>query len=332
MPTSYIPSPIIIADFSVSSSYAETASYFSGSISNAVSASYAETASYALNGGGGGSTDTSSLLTTASFSNPNLTFTKGNGNTFNVPLTTLVATSSSYASTASYVTTAQTASYVLTAKTASYYGGSVTSSSYASTASYVTLAQTASYVLLAQTASYVQNSQTASYVLQAVSSSFATTAVSSSYSLSGSYAISASYARSASYSSYAFQSTLATTASYLSGVIEASSFYLGTSGYFISYQANASPGGTTPIYSIPTGSYRGTFFDYTVDDGTSNARAGTIMIIIFNNTVKYTETTTMDIGDTSDITWDVVISGPDAIIQATTSMLSWNVRYILRSV
>ena len=275
MPTSYIPSPIIIADFSVSSSYAETASYFSGSISNAVSASYAETASYALNGGG--SVNTSSLLTTASFSNPNLTFTKGDGSTFNVPLTTLVATSSSYALTASYALSSSAA----------------TSASYSITSSY---------------------------------------AVSSSYSLSGSYAVSASYAKSASYSSYAFQSTLATTASYLSGVIEASSFYLGTSGYFISYQANASPGGTTPIYSIPTGSYRGTFFDYTVDDGTSNARAGTIMIIIYNNTVKYTETTTMDIGDTSDITWDVVISGPDAIIQATTSMLSWNVRYILRSV
>ena len=115
MPTSYIPSPIIIADFSVSSSYAETASYFSGSISNAVSASYAETASYALNGGGGGSTDTSSLLTTASFSNPNLTFTKGDGSTFNVPLTTLVATSSSYASTASYVSNAISSSFALTA-------------------------------------------------------------------------------------------------------------------------------------------------------------------------------------------------------------------------
>ena len=42
----------------------------------------------------------------------------------------------SYASTASFVTTAQTASYVKTAQTASFYGGSVTSASYATTASY----------------------------------------------------------------------------------------------------------------------------------------------------------------------------------------------------
>ena len=67
---------------------------------NAISASYALTASYALNGGGGGSVDTSSLLTTASFFNPNLTFTKGNASSFNVSLLSLVPTN---ASTASYV-------------------------------------------------------------------------------------------------------------------------------------------------------------------------------------------------------------------------------------
>lgn len=67
---------------------------------NATNADFAVTASFALNGGGGGSTDTGSLLTTASFSNPNMTFTKGNGSTFNVNLITLVPTN---ASTASYI-------------------------------------------------------------------------------------------------------------------------------------------------------------------------------------------------------------------------------------
>jgi hypothetical protein len=38
--------------------------------------------------GGGGSTG--SLLTTASFSDPNLTFTKGNGSTFNVNISKIV--------------------------------------------------------------------------------------------------------------------------------------------------------------------------------------------------------------------------------------------------
>ena len=50
--------------------------------------------------GGGGSSNTGSLLTTASFSDPNLTFTKGNGSTFPINLSTLT------------VINAQTASYI----------------------------------------------------------------------------------------------------------------------------------------------------------------------------------------------------------------------------
>jgi hypothetical protein len=53
-----------------------------------------------INSLSGSSGDTGSLLLTASFSNPNLTFIKGNGSTFPVNLSTLVPT---FASTASYV-------------------------------------------------------------------------------------------------------------------------------------------------------------------------------------------------------------------------------------
>jgi hypothetical protein len=116
----------------------------SGSITlRNTSVSLATTASYALSGGsgggGGGTTNTGSLLTTASFSNPNLTFTKGNGSTFNVNLSSLNPTSASYATTASYVLNAISASF-------------------------------------ASTASFVQNAQTSSYVLNAISASFASTA------------------------------------------------------------------------------------------------------------------------------------------------------------
>lgn len=64
-------------------------------------ASLAITASYALSGGD--STNTGSLLTTASFTDPRLTFTQGDGNTFTVNLSSLTSTSSSFASTASFV-------------------------------------------------------------------------------------------------------------------------------------------------------------------------------------------------------------------------------------
>jgi len=52
---------------------------------------------------GGGSVNTGSLLVSASFSDPNLTFTKGDGSTFSVNLSTLTVVSASYAQTASYI-------------------------------------------------------------------------------------------------------------------------------------------------------------------------------------------------------------------------------------
>jgi len=67
---------------------------------------YSLTASYAINGGSGGSTDTGSLLKTASFSNPNISFTKGDGTTFNINISTLSVTSASYALTSSQALTA----------------------------------------------------------------------------------------------------------------------------------------------------------------------------------------------------------------------------------
>ena len=63
----------------------------------------------------------------------------------------LNAVSSSFASTASFVKTAQSASYVLNA----------VSSSFASTASFVTLAQTASYVLNAVSSSFASTASQA---------------------------------------------------------------------------------------------------------------------------------------------------------------------------
>ena len=80
------------------------------------------------------------------------------------------------------------------ASTASYWSGSITnasSSSFASTASFVALAQSASFVANAQTASFVANAQTASYVLNAVSSSFASTASFVALAQSASNAVSA---------------------------------------------------------------------------------------------------------------------------------------------
>jgi len=76
-----------------------TVTTVSGNATTATTASHAITASYALNGGGGGgSTDTGSLLTTASVSDDTITFTKGDASTFNIVVNNVVA-----ADTASYI-------------------------------------------------------------------------------------------------------------------------------------------------------------------------------------------------------------------------------------
>jgi hypothetical protein len=66
------------------------------------SVNFATTASYALNVGE--PIDTGSLLTTASFASPRLTFTKGDGTDFTLSLDSLVVNSASYATIASSVT------------------------------------------------------------------------------------------------------------------------------------------------------------------------------------------------------------------------------------
>jgi hypothetical protein len=139
-----------------------SASYWSGSITNAESASYALTASYSNN------------ATSASYAINALSASYWSGSIINAATASYVlqAVSASYwsgsiinAATASYVVTAQTASYVLQAVSASYWSGSIlnsTSASYALTASYAAnVPETASYALVANTASFAL---TASYI------------------------------------------------------------------------------------------------------------------------------------------------------------------------
>jgi len=101
-----------------------------------------------LTGVGGGSINTGSLLTTASFTTPNLTFTKGDSSAFNVNISSL---------TGSLIRSSQTSSMSVAsasfATTASYISGSVfTSTNPALSASY---ALTASYLLPSPSAGLV---------------------------------------------------------------------------------------------------------------------------------------------------------------------------------
>jgi len=173
----YTGSAIISGSLTVTGSIIATLG-FSGSLfgtsSQAISASYAYTASSAIS-----SSWSVNSIVTASVLNTTITFTKGDGSTFNVT----VSQSGSVA-TASYALTAATASYVLNAISSSYSytASSAISASYTFTASsaisssYSYTASSAISSSLSQTASYVVTAQTASYVLNTISASFSSTA------------------------------------------------------------------------------------------------------------------------------------------------------------
>jgi hypothetical protein len=224
----------------------------------------------------------------------------------------LNATSASFASTASYVVTALTASYI----TASNVIGTVASASFATTASYVlnaisaSFASTASYVLNAVSASFAT---TASYILNAVSASFSSTA---SYVLN---AVSSSFASTASYVLNAVSSSFAATASYAN-----SPFDIGIAEF--NSTSSTTTAGTTAISSIATGSFTSAFYNYTISSG-SNARAGQVMSVWSGGTVRYTEVTTTDIGNTAIASFAVALSGANVRLNFTAPGV-WTVKSI----
>lgn len=155
--------------------------------------------------GTGAATNTGSLMVTGSVSNDTLTFTKGNGSTFNLVVNNVV--SSSYALSSSFAISSSIAVSASFALTASF----LPVGTYAITASWAQSASQAVSASFVTSASYALSSSQAissSYALQATSASFAAT---SSFAVSSSYALSASFANTASFT---ISSSFATTASY----------------------------------------------------------------------------------------------------------------------
>ena len=126
-------------------------------------------------GAAGITQDTGSLLLTASYSNPNLTFTKGDGTTFSAVISTDTPTLAQVTAQGSSTTTAITASIISAsgALTASNLSGNNTGDQDLSL--FVQNSQTSSFVQNSQTSSFVQNSQTSSFVQNSQTGSFAVT-------------------------------------------------------------------------------------------------------------------------------------------------------------
>ena len=88
--------------------------------------------------------------------------------------------------------------------------------------------------------------------------------------------------------------------------------------------------GTETVASAPISSYSGYFFDYVVSNG-GNFRAGTVTAVEYDGNVEFTETSTNDIGNTSDLTLFCDGSnGSDMKLRATATSDNWSVKVKMR--
>jgi hypothetical protein len=87
--------------------------------------------------------------------------------------------------------------------------------------------------------------------------------------------------------------------------------------------------GSFVVYSLPTASYDTAFFDYSIKSG-SNARAGQIMAIQSGSSVNFTETTTTDFGNTTAVSFTVIVSGSNMVLTGSASTGSWTIKSIIR--
>ena len=115
----------------------------------------------------------------------------------------------------------------------------------------------------------------------------------------------------------------ATTASLVNGSVNVTQAVIGNTTYITVNEITTT--GTTTIHSIPTSSYSSAFIEYVISD-TINSRAGNIQSVWLGSNVNYTETATMDIGNTVDFDWDVVIAGNDIQVNSIVTAGSWNVK------
>jgi hypothetical protein len=110
----------------------------------------------------------------------------------------------------------------------------------------------------------------------------------------------------------------------LSGVL-----YVGSRGI---YQAqNTDVSGLELVANASINLYRAAFFDYVIQKQ-GNVRAGTVFACNDGVSVEYTETSTNDIGDTSDVVLSVDISGTNMRLLADAATSGWSVKSLIRAI
>ena len=89
--------------------------------------------------------------------------------------------------------------------------------------------------------------------------------------------------------------------------------------------------GAETVASVLKATYTAAFFDFVIKEGT-NLRAGTVFACHDGTNVVYTETSTNDLGDTSDVTLSVDISGTAMRLRATVTSDDWIIKSLIRAI
>jgi len=89
--------------------------------------------------------------------------------------------------------------------------------------------------------------------------------------------------------------------------------------------------GTETVASVAIATYTAAFFDFVIKK-TTNVRSGTVYACHDGTNVEFTETSTQDLGDTSDVTLSVDISGGNMRLLATVTSDDWSVKSLIRAI
>lgn len=148
-----------------------------------------------------------------------------------------------------------------------------------------------------------------------------------SFAVSSSYAISSSYSTTSSYSQFAISSSYAATASYSTNFTAATSLII--DGAIQKGTSIASTiVGTNNLFTDPIGSYTSAFGRYTVYSG-ANSRSGEFITSWNGSTTTYTDVSTTDIGNTSDVSFISARVSGDIQISAVTTTSGWTVKMLV---
>ena len=85
------------------------------------------------------------------------------------------------------------------------------------------------------------------------------------------------------------------------------------------------------VAQVAIATYTAAFFDFVIKK-TTNVRSGTVYACHDGTNVEFTETSTQDLGDTSDVVLSVDISGGDMRLMATVASDDWSVKSLIRAI